>query len=245
MTPVLDATRLRLMARFAGLLYLVIIFAASFAELFVREPLIVAGDAAATAANILASEQIYRLGGGAQLVTLLCDVTLAMLFYELMKPAGKRLALASAFFRLGAILILGVATIAHFAPLTLLTNEAVTSGLGRPQAEALSFAALRMHSIGYDISLVLFGVHSLTLGALIMRATFLPSLIGLLVAAAGALYVANSFSSLVYPAFTAVLFPVLMPVAFLAEGALALWLTIMGVNADKWRAEAEATAQRG
>jgi len=84
----------RLQARIAGVFYLIIIVVAPIAELFVRGRLVVYGDAAATAANILAHQSLWRLAGVTDLITFTCDAAVALLFYELFKPAGKKPLLA-------------------------------------------------------------------------------------------------------------------------------------------------------
>ena len=76
----------RLKARIAGALWLIIIVAASFAEFFVRSKIVVGGDAAATATNILAHEPLYRSGAAAVLIYLLCDIAVALIIYDLLKP---------------------------------------------------------------------------------------------------------------------------------------------------------------
>ena len=76
-------------AKIAGFLYLVIIIAGIFAEFFVRSSLIVAGDATATANNIAASEGLFRAGIAADMVMIMCDVAVALLFYVLFKPVSK------------------------------------------------------------------------------------------------------------------------------------------------------------
>src|SRR5262245_24072000 len=76
----------RLKARIAGALWLIIIVAAAFAEFYVRGKIVKDGDAAATATNILAHETLYRLGAAAALIYLLCDIAVALILYELLKP---------------------------------------------------------------------------------------------------------------------------------------------------------------
>jgi hypothetical protein len=83
----------RLKARIAGVLYLIIIVAASFAEFFVRGRLVIDGDATATANNILAHESLYRLGAAAVPIYLACDTAVALIFYELLKPVSRSLSL--------------------------------------------------------------------------------------------------------------------------------------------------------
>ena len=88
----------RLWSRIAGVFYLITIVMGVFAEVFARGRLIVRDDAAATATNILAHETLYRLGLAADLVMLAAYIAVTLLLYVLLKPAGKSLSLAAAFF---------------------------------------------------------------------------------------------------------------------------------------------------
>ena len=87
-------------ARVAGLLYLIGIVAGFYAEIFVRGAVVVANDAAATAHNIVTHELQYRLGFAAELIEVLCNVPLMLIFYELFKVVNKRVALLMVFFGL-------------------------------------------------------------------------------------------------------------------------------------------------
>jgi hypothetical protein len=220
----------RRQARAAGVLYLLIIFAAPFAEVFVRGRLVVSGDAAATAANILANERLYRLGGAADLVAFACDAAVAVLLYELLKPVSGSLSLVAAFFRLMHAAIVAVSTIGHFAPLVLLGGAHFLSAFQPEQLQALALASLRLHGRGYVIGLAFFGLHCLVVGYLIARSTFLPRILGWLMAIAGLCYVINSFANLIAPAFQALLYPYILAPGGVAELSLCVWLLAKGVN---------------
>src|ERR1700685_3196333 len=87
----------QLKARIAGGLYLIVIAGGIFAELFVRGRLVVPGDAAATAHNIMAHEFLYRCGFSVELFYLLCNMPLILIFYDLFKVVNKNIALLDAF----------------------------------------------------------------------------------------------------------------------------------------------------
>lgn len=218
-------------ARLAGLLYVLIIVAAPFAELIVPGQLIVSGDAAATAANILQSEQLFRLGGAASLVTVFCDVALAALLYVLLRPVSRTLALMAAFFRLVAIAIVAVNAITYFAPLSILKGDLA-------DASALALLAWKLHQVGYNVALLVFGGHCLLLGVLVARATFLPRIIGWALVLAGACYLLNGFALFIAPNFADLLVPYVLLPPLVGEVGLALWLLIAGVNIAKWREQA-------
>lgn len=107
-------------ARIGGVLYLIIIAAGLFAEAFVRDKLIVSSDATATANNILANQSLFRLGVAADLSTFLCAVALAIIFYVLLKPINKTLALLAAFFSLVQDAIGGINDLNQYRALQLL-----------------------------------------------------------------------------------------------------------------------------
>jgi hypothetical protein len=222
-------------ARIGGLLYLFIIVAAGFGELFVRNRLIVWGDAAATANNILSSETLFRVGLVGEMLTCVCDVALALILYVLLRPVSKNLALLAAFFRLTFVGIYGVTKLFEIAALVALGGGDYLKALGPSQLHDLAYVSLRVHSLGYGASLLFFGVCCILFGHLIERSGYLPRLLGILLAIAGYGYVGFSVAQLLSPAFAArVLFPWVFPVAFLAESALCLWLLVKGVNMSNW-----------
>ncbi|MGH6952022.1 MAG: DUF4386 domain-containing protein [Vitreimonas sp.] len=230
-------------ARVAGLAYLIIFIAAPFAEMFVRSGAIVRGDAAATAASILASESLWRLAFAAELVNAACDAIVAVLLYELLKPAGRAVSLLAAVFRLVLVALAAVKTLLHIAPLHLLSGADFMAGFTPEQLQGLSYLALRLHGEAYDVALFFFGVHCVLIGWLIARATFLPRIFGWLLVFAGLCYLFNTLAGALAPEFARTLFPWILLPALPAEGGLTLWLLIMGVDAQKWREQAEAAAR--
>src|SRR5260370_651204 len=98
----LDASP-RALARIGGLLYLVIIVLGLFEEAFVRNRIVVPGNAAATAANLRSLESLWRLGIAAESVLLICAIALTLIFYVLLRPVSRDLALLAVFFNLVSI----------------------------------------------------------------------------------------------------------------------------------------------
>jgi hypothetical protein len=231
----------RLKARIAGVLYLLIIVAAPFAEVFVRGKLVVYGDAAATAANILAHEPLYRLAGAADLIAFTCDAAVALILYQLLKPVSRSLSLFAAFFRLLHVAIVTVNTLNHFAPLVFLGGAHFLTAFKTDQLQALALASLSLHGTGYNIGLVFFGFHCLLIGYLISRSAFLPRILGGLMAIAGLCYLTNSFANLLSPAFAGHLYPYILLPSGVAELSLCLWLMVMGVNVQRWKEQASAS----
>lgn len=228
-------------ARIAGVAYLAIILLAVFSEMVVRDGAIVSGDAAATASNILAREQLWRLAGAADFFTAACDVIVALLLYVLLKPVGRVAALLGAAFQLVLVGLSVLRIIFHMLPLSLLAaGDTYLSHFTPEQLQDLSYLSLRLHGQAYDVSLFFFGVHCLLIGWLIARANFLPRVFGWLLFVAGLCYVANTIGRAIDPQATSALYPWVLIEPFIAEAGLTLWLLFRGVNVAKWRAQAGA-----
>jgi len=215
------------LARLAGLLYLLIMLTSLFAEGFVRDRLVVSGDGAATLRNIAGSEILWRWGFVAELINALCDTAMAALLFVLLRPAGFALSLTAAVFR-------AVYAAAMVANLGLLLVPLQHFGSG--EGAALTTFALRLRLGDFQVALVLFGIHLILIGVLMMRSAILPRLLGAGLALAGACYVINSLVAFLSPATDAILFPWIMLPGFLSEGVLTFWLLIAGVNRTRWRA---------
>jgi hypothetical protein len=225
-----------MLARIVGALYLYIFVAGLFAEAFVRGRLVVPGDAATTAANILANEALFRIGFTGELLHLVCDVAIAAILYVVFRPVDRALAVLAAFARVASAVILAVASIGHLAALRLLSDAAYLQALDIAERQALALAALRLQGDGYAVCLLFFGVSCLALGWLVLKSGLVPKWIGGLLAVAGACYLVNSLAGFLVPAFAASLFPAILVPAAVAELAFALWLIVKGIDSAKWRA---------
>jgi hypothetical protein len=124
----------------------------------------VPGDAGATANNIVAHELLFRSGGSAELLVLVCDVAVALIFYVLLRPLNRNLALLTAFLRLVMAAILGVNALNHFSAVLLLGGASYLTVFTSGQLQALSLLALKAQAYGYHIGLVFFGFDCLFLG---------------------------------------------------------------------------------
>jgi hypothetical protein len=228
-------------ARLAGVLYLIVIITAGFAEGYVRAKTVVRNDPAATAANITSHELLYRAGGVADAVNFVCDMGLAVLLFALLAPVSRTLAAATALFRFAGDLMGMIITIAHFVPLLLLKNAPYLGVFSAAQVQAQALTFLRLHSQGYNVAMVLFGVHCTLLGYLVIRSEFWPRALGVILSVAGICYVFNSMARLLWPPFAAHFFPYILWPGILAEFALTVWLLALGVDEARWRARASHT----
>ena len=218
------------LARTAGFLYLVTIIAGGFAEAFVREGLTVSRDAAATAHNILSSEQIYRFGFVADLVTLICGTIVSLIFYILFKPVNKNGALLALIFSVTAGAVMAVNLLNQLAPLLLLHSQTYLKAFTIEQLQTLSLFFLNFHEQGYGISLLLFAFYFPIIGYLIYKSNFLPRILGIIYTMAGVGYLVNSLSWFLYPHLASHLFPYVLLPAGIGEISMSLWLIFKGIK---------------
>jgi len=123
--------------------------------------------------------------------------------------------------------------------------------LFRPVNRAISAIAAVFSLIGCALSifdlflpgsirlspLVLFGCYCVGIGYLILRSTFLPRILGVLMALGGL-----GWLTFLSPALSHQLSPYNMAPGILGETALTVWLLAVGVNARRWNEQASAAA---
>ena len=235
----------RMLSRAGGVLYLIIIVGGIFGELFVRGGLIVSGDPTATAEKIMSSELLWRVHIANELFMLICTTALALIFYILLRPVSRHLALLAVFFNLVSIALEASNELNLLATLRLLGNADYLRVLAPEQLHALAYLPLQAYEYGFGVGLIFFGCECLVLGYLIFRAGYLPTVLGVLLQIAGVCYLTNSFAMILSPSLADQLLPAILVPAFVGEAALCLWLLVKGVNVEKWKAQASAQPTRG
>jgi hypothetical protein len=232
----------RQLARIAGGLYLINIVGGFFAIGLVPALVVVDGSAATTAHNIQANELLYRLGLVAHIFVNVTSVGLAVIFYDLFKVVNRRLALLVVFFTLVGTAVETASLVNQFTPLVLLNSGSYSSALTIEQVQALAYMPIGLLVIGYSINSVFFGFYGLTIGYLVIRSTFLPPVIGLLLMIGALSYMTYGLADLLAPGFAAHLVPYIQLPSLIGEGSLCLWFLIVGVNSQKWEKMAGSAA---
>lgn len=233
----------RLQARIAGLLYLIVIVASSYAY-YTISTLVVRGDASATAANIMAHDFVFRAGFAANLLACAAYVGVTALLYALLEPVNRSLSFAAAFFGLAGCAISGAAMLNQLAPLQLLGGLEELRAIDEPHRQVLARLFLRMGGLGNSISLVFFGFYCLLVGALVAGSRFLPRVIGILMMLAGIAHLSSSLSTFLFPPLASNLSPYILAPVLVGEGSLCLWLVLVGVNAERWREQARSASSQ-
>ena len=228
-------------ARAAGFFWLMTILTSMFAFL-AGGKFVVAGDAGTTAANLLAHEPSYRWAFVANLIATLCYLAVTLLVYALLKPVNRDISLLAAFFSLTGCAIGAVSCLLFLAPLALLGGAQYLTVFTVEQLQAQALTFLKLSALANDMGLVFFALHVLSVGYLIRRSTFLPRILGALLAITGLCYLANSFANFLSLPFKVYLLPFVAAGGLLGEGSLTIWLLVKGVNVQRWKEQAGAAA---
>ena len=221
-------------ARIVGAFYLLTIATRMLVEIFVRNRFIVSDDAAATAANVLAHEPLFRLGFAADMVAFASYVVLTALLYGLLKPVNRSVSLVAAFLSLVACAVQALSSVFYLIPVVLLKKSPYTNAFTREQLQALVLVFFSLRAMCYhNIGLVFFGLYCLLIGYLILMSAFLPRVIGALMMLAGC-----SYANFVSPPLVAQLQPYILVFPAVGQISLTLWLLVIGVNAQRWTEQA-------
>jgi len=231
-------------AKVAGFLYLVTTAMAAYAEFFVRSTLIVSGDAARTASNIVANAQLFR-------VSIVCDLLMAagvvilnLALYQLLAPVHRSLALLAASWRMFEVSVHAAITVSGFVVLRLLSGADYLQAFEPRQLQALARVFLGAHGSGYIVALLFFALGSTTYMYLLVRSRYVPTALALSGVAASALTLLYILARMLFPAsvaaasaavralpaFALVLLAIIFVPIFAFEVTLGLWLLVKGVR---------------
>lgn len=225
----------RLKARITGVFYLVTILTGIFSQGFVSGRLVVDGDAAATATNILAHRGSFQLGFAVYLIEMACQIAMTALFYDLLKPAGRSVSLVAAFLGFAGCVIKTFSRVFFISALSILGGAHYLSVFSAEQLKALALLFLNVNDHGAAMALVFFGFYALLTGYLIIRSTFLPRILGVLSVIAGL-----GWLSFLYPPLGYRLFPYIAVFGLIGAVSLIVWLLVFGVNEQRWMEQAGA-----
>ena len=229
----------RFKARITGVIYLLTMLTGIFAQGFVSGRLVVDGDAAATAANILAHKSLFQWGFTIYLIEMACNIAITVLFYDLLRPAGRSVALLAASLGLTGCVIKTFSRLFYIAPLFVLGGAHYLRVFNQEQLQALALLFLKVNDHGAGIGLAFFGFYALLNGYLILRSTFLPRILGVWSAIAGLGWLTFLSPTLGYRLFNYV-----APFGLLGAVSLIVWLLVFGVNEQRWKEQASVARGR-
>jgi len=225
----------RSLARMAGVCQLLEAMTATFGQVIVLGRLVVSGNAAATAANIVGHVRLYWFGFASSVLAVLFHVAWAFLMYVLLKPVNRRVSILATLVMLVGCAMLAVTGLLYIAPLLILQGGGSLGAFTAAQLQALAAAFLRLNAYAFDMHTFFFGVWCVLTGYLIFKSTFLPKVLGML-------FIVSGFGWMLYlsPPFAVPLFPFIAAASAIGEVPLEFWLIVVGLNEARWKEQASS-----
>lgn len=228
----IPAHPIRRYARLAGVFGLITVVAGGFGEVYVPDSLIVSGDPRATAQRILGNESLFRLGFASYLLEALCDATLTMLFWVLVRPVHRDLAMLMVVFRIISTCGFGASQVLYFGALTTVLSDPATSALDPIQRDGIAYLLLRIAGFGGMLFSAFYGMANICFGWLVHRSGYIPRVFGVGIIVTGVSFVVHTLLLILAPAHASGLLLATAAVAFIP---FTTWLLVKGVNEAKWR----------
>jgi hypothetical protein len=198
----------------------------------VRKRLVVFGDAAATANNIMAFKWLFRAGFMSDLISAVFFILSAWALYVLLRQVNKNLALLFLLLNLGGVAVQCVSLLNLFAAQLLLSGADYARVFPADQLQAMAMLFLNLHGSGFVIAQLFFGTWLLPLGYLVFKSNFLPKALGILLMLDCLGVLIWFFQHFLLPDYAIITYPGLA-VGFIAEFSLGLWLVTKGVSDHK------------
>ena len=219
-------------ARLAGLLWPLSTATGGFGLIYIRSNVIVPGDAAATAGNIMAVESLYRAAIVSSLFSQIFMFFLGLTLFHLFKEVNKRLATVLVASVMLSVAIAVVNTLNHFGVLLVLGRTDYLNVFSPEQLDAIAMTLIRLaNSAGQGLLEIFWAPYYFSFGLLTIRSRFLPKIFGILLMFMGIGFAINVFEKFLFPQF----YPALFSQLAMFGGALGgiptmLWLLIKGAN---------------
>ena len=221
-------------ARLAGLLYLIAMATGLFAEFYVHFPstLIVSGDAAKTASNIMANERLYRIGIANNIITFAIDVVLIWALYVLLRPVNRNLALLAVFFRLVETTMACVAIVNYYVAMQFVSNADHLRAFDSNQIQALSILH-DTYALTFIVVAIFLGLGSTVFNYLLFKSRYIPKVLAAWGIFSSLLLLISQFAIVIFPEVEKTIIPACYGPIAIDEIALGLWLLFKGANIPK------------
>ena len=216
----------------AGLLWLLSTATGGFGLIYIRSNVIVPGDAAATAGNIMAANSLYRAAIVSSLFSQIFLFFLGLTLFQLFQKADKRLSTVLVASVIIAVAIAVVNTLNHFGALLVLGQADYLNVFSAEQLNAIAMILIRLaNSAGQGLLEIFWAPYYFSFGLLTIRSRFLPKIFGILLMFMGIGFALNIFEKFLFPQFYPALFSQLaMLVGALGGIPTMLWLLIKGLD---------------
>jgi hypothetical protein len=216
-------------ARLAGALYLVQMAAGVFAEVFVRGSLVVRGDPAQTAQNIIDSERFFRLGIASDLVCYTAVLVATWALYVLLRSVDRNLAVLAVLLRLMELALHFNVTTQSLTALRLLSGADYLQAIDTAELQSLAQLAIGVQGAGMNTGFVLLGLGSAVFAWLFFKSRYIPRILAGWGVFASLLLSAYAFTVILFPRAAALQIVPMLPMG-IYEVSLGLWLLLKGVR---------------
>jgi hypothetical protein len=196
------------------------------------------GDASATANNILSNKGLFQIGFTIYLIEMACQIVAGLLFYRLLRPVNRTLALLMLLFEFTGIVIKTFARVFYITPLYILDGGVALGGLDAEQLQSISLLLLKVNDYGAATAIAFFGFSTLLDGYLVFRSGYLPRWLGII-----GMIAALGWLAFLYPPLGYSVFMFAALIGLLASAAKIFWLIVFGVDEEKFRAVESATVE--
>ena len=214
-------------ARLAGAMYLIQMATGVFAELYARGSLVVRGDPAQTARNIIESERLFRLGVASDLITYTAVLVATWALYVLLRQVDRNLAVLAVFFRLSELAIHFNVTLNSLTALRFLSGDESLNAFGKTQLYSLAQLTLGVQGAGLNMGFILLGLGSAVFAYLLFKSRYVPGILAGWGVFSSLLLAAYSVAIIVFPKVGALQIVPMLPMG-IYEVSLGLWLLLRG-----------------
>lgn len=218
---------LRPWATFAGVLGLLTLAGGGFGEAYVPGAIIVSGDAAATATNVLQRETLFRWGFAGYLLEALCDAGLTLAFWVLVRPVNRNLAVGMVVLRIISTCGFAAAMMLWFGALQTLRASDSLSAFSPAQVAGIAYSYIQVSVFGQALFSMFYGAANILFGWLVYRSGYMPKVFGVLFLVMGVSFLARTFLLVLGPAYAS---PLLLATAAIAFVPFIIWLLVKGVD---------------
>jgi hypothetical protein len=212
---------------------------------YVREQLIVRGDAGRTAQNIIGSERLFRLSIAGDLITYILVIGLIWALYILLRPVNKNLALLGVLFRLAENAILCVATVNSLVVLRLLSGADYLTTFPANQLHSLATLALSIQGLAMNVGFILLGLGSAVFAYLLFKSRYVPKTLAIFGIFSSLVLALVTLGIMVFPALAELGLTYMLPMGIYEVG-LGFWLLLKGISKSNgnpvWDANPRSTS---
>ncbi|MEI6766910.1 MAG: DUF4386 domain-containing protein [Bacteroidota bacterium] len=208
----------------AGIALLLMAIIAPIANFAILNKIYIPGDAVTTFGNLLASQEIFRLGIGIFILVAVLDIIVAWALYVFLKPVNSSLSLLAAWFRIVYAAMLAVVFYYLINVLQLAGGADYLSAYTQEQLQAQVMINFQNFTICWQFALIIFGFHLLVLGYLFLKAGYMKQILGILVMLASVGYLLDGFGKLLSVNYNISI----SAFTFIGEVVVIFWLLIKG-----------------